>query len=884
MPEQPSGTVTFLFTDIAGSTLRWQTDPEAMLRAYSRHDAILRAAIAQRRGVVYKVVGDAFQVAFSSAPEAVAAALTAQRGLVAEDWSACGLPEPLRVRMALHVGDVDPDPDGDYRSPVLNRLGRLLAVGHGGQVLLSAAAQELVWERLPAAVSLRDLGEQRLKDLDTPIRVFQLLHPPLPDQFPPLLTSGAYEHNLAAQATPFLGRQREVAGVAAPLRDPAVRLLTLTGPGGVGKTRLALAAAREVLEDFPHGVWFVELAPLADPELVSAAIADVLGVRAEPGRSLVSALAAHLATKHALLVLDNLEHLLEAATVVAELLGGTEHLKVLATSRAPLHLRAEREYPVPPLGLPRRRPPPTSEQLSQFEAVRLFIDRAHAVAPDFVVDNANAPAVAEICWRLDGLPLAIELAAARVKLLPPTALLKRLERRLPVLMGGARDLPARQQTLHNTIAWSFDLLSPDEQALFRRLAVFAGGCTFDAAEAVANLSGELDLFDGLASLIDKSLVRQAAAPRGDPRFLMLETIRDYAWERLNESGEREAIQEAHAAWCLAISEQWPVEERYRFEEEQTELLEAEHDNLRVALTWLEEQEDWSRGLRLASAMGSFWFARAYLTEGSDWLQRLLAHRDEVAPAVVTDAQRWAALLALFLGDIPAADAMLADALAAVPEIAEDRGLCWTLFIRGLLAEFSGDDDTAVGRYQEALAVARDKGDLGAETVVLTCLGDCAYRRGDLEQAAVLTTDAAAIARRGRLTFYLVFALTTAGYVALARDEPATSVRLFGEALPHIGRFTNTFFTADTLAGVASVALAIGQPERATRLLGAVAAICERTGLTVLGHDAQQQHATKVARQTLTTERFAAAWADGRALAPEQALAEAMNVVTTVTEP
>jgi non-specific serine/threonine protein kinase len=304
--------------------------------------------------------------------------------------------------------------------------------------------------------------------------------------------------------------------------------------------------------------------------------------------------------------------------------------------------------------------------------------------------------------------------------------------------------------------------------------------------------------------------------------------------------------------------------------------------LRTALTWFEEQEDWSRALRLASAMGGFWFARAYLAEGRDWLQRLLAHREGVPPVVVADALRVVALLALFLGDLHVADAALEDALSAGSNAGEDRGRCWTLFLRGVLAEFSGDDNTAETRYQEALAIARDRGDLAAATVALTCLGDCAYRRSDLELATALTNEAAVVARRGRLTFYLVFALTTAGYVALARDELASSVRVFGEGLAHIGRLTNTFYTADNLAGVASVALAAGQPERATRLLGAVAALCERTGLTVLAHDTQQQHTTILLREALSDGAFATAWAAGRALTLEAAVAEAKALTDELT--
>jgi predicted ATPase/class 3 adenylate cyclase/DNA-binding CsgD family transcriptional regulator len=874
MPDLPSGTVTFLFTDVQQSTRPRERDRATSAAAVERHLRSLREIVESNHGVLFNTVGNAGHAAFSTAPDAIAAALASQRSQAAVEGMDAR--RSLNVRVALHTVTAEPR-DGLYLVPGLNRLAHLLEAGHGGQVLLFQSVRDLALDALPVDAALRDLGRHRLRDLLEPERVYQLLHPELPAEFPPLKSLNTQPNNLPLQPTPFLAREREVDQVAALLRQDDVHLLTLTGPGGVGKTRLALQAAAEVIDDFPDGVFFVPLAPLSDPELVAGTIATVLDVRAEPGRSLVDALTAYLSTRRVLLVLDNFEHVAEAAPTVAELLGAVERLSVLTTSRAPLHLRAEREYPVPPLGLPHRQPPPTMEQLSQFDSVRLFIERARAVKPDFAVDNENAPAISEICWRLDGLPLAIELAAARVKMLPPTSMLKRLERRLPMLMGGPRDLPARQQTLRNTIAWSHDLLSPTEQALFRRMAVFAGGCTFEAAETVANAAGAFDLFDGLDSLVDENLVRQAAGPDGDPRYYMLETIREFAWEQLNESGETQEAREAHAAWCLALVERWPVLTRYRFEEEQIELLEAEHDNLRAALTWFEEQQDWERALRLAAAMGAFWFGRAYLTEGLDWYQRLLAHRDEVPPTLVAESLRWAAGLALFRGELAFAETALADALGAVPDTREDAGRSWTLFLQGLLAELTGDDETAASRYHETVEMAQDYGDIAASTMALICLGDCAYRRGDLDQAAALTSEAAAIARREHLRFFLVFALTTAGYVALARDDLAGSIRVFDEALPHISRLSNTFYTADTIAGVASVALAAGQPERAARLLGAVDGICERTGLTVLGHDAQQRHTTALLRDALSAEAFAAAWEQGRAMRLEVAVAEAMTL-------
>ncbi|MBA2755516.1 MAG: adenylate/guanylate cyclase domain-containing protein, partial [Chloroflexia bacterium] len=369
MSELPRGTVAFLFTDIEGSTRLWQGHRPAMERAYQRHDQLLRAAIAAHGGVVYKLIGDAVQAAFPTAPGAVAAALETQLSLSAQDWADLGLPEELRVRMALHAGDVDPDPDGDYRSPVLNRLGRLMGAGHGCQTLLSQAVRQLARDRLPEGADLRDLGEHRLKDLLEPERVWQLLHPALDADFPPLKTLGVRPHNLPLQPTPVIGREREVTELAALLRRDDVRLVTLTGPGGTGKTRLGLQMAAEVVEDFPDGVWFVPLAALTDPELVLSAIAEVVGVRESGGTPLQFLLKEYLRDKRLLLVLDNFEQVLEAAPGVGGLLVAPE-ITVLVTSRAPLRLRGEREIPVPPLGLPRRKPPPTLAQIGQYEAVR----------------------------------------------------------------------------------------------------------------------------------------------------------------------------------------------------------------------------------------------------------------------------------------------------------------------------------------------------------------------------------------------------------------------------------------------------------------------------------------------------------------------------------
>ena len=587
MAELPSGTVTFLFTDIEGSTARWEGHPDAMRAALARHDALVRAAIVEHRGHVVKTMGDAFHAAFSRAPDAVAAALDAQRRLQAEPWGEVG---PLRVRMALHTG-VAEERDGDYYGPPLNRAARLLSAGHGGQVLLSQATRELVRDGLSEGAALIDLGEHRLKDLARPERVFQVVSPGLAADFPQLRALDSSPNNLPIQLTPLIGRERAVRAVMALLTggDPSpspgqARLVTLTGPGGIGKTRLGLQVAAELVGAYDDGVVVVELAPISDASLVAPRIAQALGMADTSGRPPVDILVERLRDRRLLLVLDNFEQVLPATSVVDDLLRSCPALSIMVTSRAPLQLRSEHEYPVPPLVLPEVGRPLSPEALSQYEAVALFIDRSAAIRPDFAVTNANAPAVAGICARLDGLPLAIELAAARIRLLPPEALLARLEHSLDLLVGGRRDLPARQQTLRSAIAWSFDLLDVPEQRLFRRLGVFVGGFTLEAAEAICSQDGdlEIDTLDGIGSLVDASLVRLDRTTIGEPRYALLETVREFALERLEASGELSRTQRHHRDHFVAFAERAAAELRGPRAAQWFDRLAVEHGNLWAA--------------------------------------------------------------------------------------------------------------------------------------------------------------------------------------------------------------------------------------------------------------------------------------------------------------
>jgi predicted ATPase/class 3 adenylate cyclase len=792
MPDLPSGTVTFLFTDIEGSTRLWERDAVAMRAAVARHDVLLTDAVASNRGVVYKHVGDAVQAAFPKAADALAAVAAAQRALAADSWPETG---PLRVRMALHAGQAMPDARGDYHQvPALNRLARLLAAGHGGQVLVSETVQRLIDGTLPPGVALKDLGRHRLRDLLEPERIGQLVIAGLPEQFPPLRSLEGHATNLPIQPTPLIGREADLDAVGTLLRQDDVRLVTLTGVGGTGKTRLALQIGAELLEAFDDGVFFVDLAPLADPALVLGQIAATLGVRESGDRSLRDALLAYLAGKRLVLLLDNFEHLLAAAPVVADILAASTGPKILVTSRAPLHLRGEQEYAVPPLSLPDTGQLLPIDQLAQVEAIALFVQRARSAQRDFTLDQDNANAVAEICTRLDGLPLAIELAAARIKLLSPPALLARLERRLPVLTGGARDLPARQRTLRDTIAWSVDLLSPDEQTLLRRLAVFAGGATLEAVEAVANPNGEIDVLVGVSGLVDHSLLRQAGGSAGEPRFWMLETIREFGLERLAASGEDPELRRRHAYYFLALTE--ALEPRLCSAEQAATLaqLTTEHPNLRTTLGWASDGNDAAStdvGLRLSAALYLFWDYAGYLEEGLIWLAAFLRQsavpadphtlaraligagheasllgdfaggraylqqaeaigRETGAGDVVAAALYEQACTALFAGDLLAAGEKAAASLTICRRTGNDLFAAQSLWMLGLLATEEEDFARAASLLAESLSLCQELGDPTLISFVLKDIANLDYWQGNYEAARARAEEARAVAKANAL--------------------------------------------------------------------------------------------------------------------------------------
>ena len=914
--QAPTGTVTFLFTDVEDSTKLWEGHPGTMRTTLARHDEILRRAIEAHGGHVFKTVGDAFCAAFSTATDALESALAAQRALLSEPWEEeIGA---LRTRMALHTGAAE-ERDEDYFGPALNRVARLLSAAHGGQVLLSLPTQELVRDHLPPGTWLSDLGEGRLKDLSRPERIFQLAAPDLPSEFPPLKTLESYPNNLLLQPTPLVGREREVERVRERLRSPEVRLLTLTGPGGTGKTRVGLQVAAELLDAFEDGVFFVALAAITDPALVAPTIARTLGLTEGGAQPPEELLQGYLRDRQTLLVLDNLEQLPGAAALLDGLLSTAPGLKILATSRIPLKLYGENEFPVPPLSLPEPRSLPPLEHLARYGAVRLFVERARAVRPDFSLTEENASAVAEICLRLDGLPLAIELAAARVKLLSPRALLSRLGNRLKLLTGGGRNLPDRQRTLRGTIEWSYELLDDGEKTLFARLAVFSGGATMGAIEAVCDARGALpvDALDGVSSLLEKSLLRQEEGVEGEPRLMMLETIHEYASERLQESGEAEELRRLHAEYFLALAEEAEPGLKGPEQEAWFERLEPEHDNTRAALSWAIGGGEGELGLRLAGALWRFWWMRGYFDEGRRWLDEVLAGGDGASPAriKVLDGASWlanaqgdldraqeaaeeglrlsdeagiggsvAASLRGTLGDVAQkrgdpekAKGLFEESVRLYREAKDRWGVAWALGGLGTYFSDRGDYEQAKGLDEEGLALSRALGQAELQSAYLLSLGHVSLLEGDYERAAALNGEAAALLRERGRRGGLEFALDNLGWAVLLQGDHERAETIHEESLILCRELGDRYIGSESLEGLACAAGARREGERAARLFGAARALREAVGYRLVPRErALREPYLLAARASAEEAAWDEAWEEGRKMTFSEAVSYALK--------
>ncbi len=837
MTDQQPEIVTFLFTDVEGSTRLWEAQPRAMSVALARHDALLHAAIESAGGTVFKTVGDAFCATFPAPEVAIEAAVVGQQALTGEATDA---PIPLKVRMAIHTGQAERR-GGDYFGPPLNRVARLLAAAHGEQIVVSRAAGDLARDRLPLGITLRDLGAHALKDLLDADRVFQVVAPGLAADFPPLRTPQRFLHNVPHPATPLIGREREIAAARATLGlvaagdgKPAgdlqtARLLTLTGPGGAGKTRLSLHLAAELGAELTDGAAFVPLADVTNPVLVPVAIASALDLGDTSGESPRDLVFEHLRDRHLLLVLDNFEQVMSAAPLVADLLTSCPRLRVVATSRERLSVRGEQELPLPPLALPTVPPRLTSDdmgaeevsaaidEIGRAEAIRLFVSRAQSVKPGFEITAANAASVVEICSRLDGLPLAIELAAARVRLLSPDALLARFDRRLDVLDRGPRDLPARQQTMRNTIAWSYDLLDPGEQRLFTRLSVFAGGATLEAAAAVAgdaetlNEMADLDLIESLA---DKSLIQLVG---DEPRIRMLQTIRDFGKERLAGSPEGQDVAQRHAEFFLALAEE---SEELLVGREQTrwlDALEREQANLRAAIEWLRDEGQIEDALRLGGALWRFWWLRGDVDEGRQQLESLLARTVTVAPAVRAKALNGAGVLAESRGDWDTATRFHEESLEISRRIGDQRGVAWSLNNLGVAAVSQGDYDRAQALLEENLAVAEEAEDTAGIATALNDLGLIAHSRHDLDQATALWTRSLALFRALGDESHVARALNNLGTAAMGLGEYERAQSLLAESLALHRSVGDRQGVASTLNNLAETAGLLGDAETAMGL-------------------------------------------------------------------
>ncbi len=869
------GTVTFLFTDIEGSTKLWERHPDAMRSALQQHDALLRRVIRENDGRVFKTVGDAFYAVFDDATKALLAARGAQKTIMVQDWGKT----PIRIRIALHTGTAELR-DDDYFGPSVNHVARLLSAGHGGQILVSASTRALAQNRLPEELSLRNLGEHRLKDLERAERIYQLIAPDLPTDFPPLVSLDSDSNNLPAQRTSFVGREREIAEVKRLLET--TRLLTLSGAPGTGKTRLAIHIVRDNTDRFQNGVFFVDLAPINDPRLVLSKIVQALDLKEAPGQSLINTLIHHLHTKQILLLLDNFEQVIEAAPLVGDLLAACPELKVLVTSREPLRVYGEQEYTVPPLTLPDPEVIESLPGMSQYEAVELFCQRARAVKSDFVLTEGNAPSVSEICVRLDGLPLAIELAAARSKLLSPESMCARLEHRLMTLTGGARDLPARLQTLRAAIDWSYDLLDSDEQRLLDRLSVFKGGRTIEAVEIICESDLSFPVLDGLESLLNKNLLYSKEGRTGETRFYMLETIHEYARERLAQSGEAEDMKRRHAMYFVALAERAEAEYHGTRQEYWYARLTDELDNVRTALNWTLDDVDVELGARLVAALREYWYFKGLLSESSAWINRALESEGKISPAIRAKTLNTSSRLTYARGDFADGARLARQALSLARDINDIETCAWAYLFISIYSMVSyGQIKEVLTHAEEGLRLFRELDHKGGIVLGLNTLGELARLDGDYARAGRLYGECLALSNELGNREREAVSLANLSYVACHQGNYNQAIDCGKKALALLKSLQVEHAIAVVLAIIAGPIGAKGKPRLAARLLGASEAQLETMGASIPPQDKLEVDQFKEAvREQLGETEFNKAWAEGRGMSMEQALAKAMGESVT----
>ena len=821
MRELPTGTVTLLFTDIEGSTRLLQHLGDRYAQVLMECRQLLRTAFQRWNGYEVDTQGDAFFVAFARASDGVSAAVEMQRTLAAHPWPDGAT---VQVRMGLHTGEPQRTAEG-YVGLDVHQTARIMSAGHGGQVLLSQTTRDLIGHDLPDGASLRDLGTYRLKDLLHPSHLFDLVIAGLPADFPQLRTFNTH-HHLPLQSTSLIGREPEVAEISVLLTQPEMRLVTLLGPGGIGKTRLAIAVATHLRSFFAGGTCFVGLAAVNDPQQVIPTIARELEIRESGNLPPVAQVQTFIGEQQFLLVLDNFEQIVAAAPELEELLAACPRLSILVTSRAVLHLSTEQVVPVTPLSLPSLSTS-DNEAIAESAAVTLFVQRARSVLPGFQITPTNTRAIAEVCVRLDGLPLAIELAAARVRVLPPQALLARLSQRLHLLTGGPRSLPVRQQTLRSTIQWSYDLLGPQEQALFYLLSVFVDGWTLAAAEALCQeiSHADLDVLNSLSALLDNSLIQSSEEDAEEPRFLMLQTVREFGLERLMASGELERTRAAHAHYFLAQAEQAEPELHGPNQAMWVARLEHEQDNLREALEWALEQvrdeqaaERRETGMSLSAALKDFWLIRGRYGEARTFLERALAMSEETSSALRARVLRAIAAVADCQGDIDRIEVVARQSLALSRDLEDTCGVAESLGSLANAAWLRGKIVEAISLHEEQVRLLRQVGEPGEVADALFYLAEHVSTHGEYIRGQILFEEALALFRQAGNDLWVGGTLVhSAAWLWFMLGDLATMRQRFQEGQALITRVGDRAWGTECLWVAALLALSEGEPERAAGL-------------------------------------------------------------------
>ncbi len=864
----PTGDITFLFSDMEGSTRLWEQFPEVMPAVLARHDAHFLEAVRAGGGNIFKRGGDAFCIAFERPEGALTAGLAVQLALHREAWPLPEGSEP-RVRLALHTGPAERR-EGDYYGLALSRAARLLAAAHGGQTLVSESAAAQLRDLLPEGVRLGSHGRHRLKDLARPQEIFQLVHPGLPSQFPPLRSLESFVHNLPGQLTSFIGREEEMDTARRLLKES--RLLTLTGTGGTGKSRLALQVAADQLGEYPDGVWLVELAPLSDPALLPQAVAAVLGAGEEASRPICETLTDLLRPKALLLILDNCEHLVEACAHLAEdLLRACPHLQILATSREALEIGGECTLAVPSLTTPALGL--SLDHLARFECVRLFVDRATSALPTFRLSAGNAPAIAQVCARLDGIPLALELAAARVKVMTPEQISSRLDNRFQLLSGGSRTALPRQQTLRALIDWSYDLLLPAEQALLRRLSVFAGAWSLEAAETVCADGDGGDILDLLSRLVAKSLVIVEPPEAGQVRYHLQENLRQYAQERLAQTDEQPRLAQSHAAFFSTLADEAALELKGPEQVFWLNQLERDHDNFRAALKHCGAGPDPKEPcLRLANSLYRFWFVRGYLTEGLRWLESALDAPGTASDDLLAKANTAAGVLTWSLGDTPKSRSFHETSLR-LNRLHEDKvGIARCLANLGIVATHENLLSQARDFFEESLALYQEVGTPNDVALMMHNLGNLLIDQMEFDAGRSYLEKSLKVAREFQDNKVIMAALYNLGILEEDLSDLTSALTYFSEGLLQQVEYGEKQGIALTIRGIGRVAGRCGSYHIQTLLFGAEEAYAERTGVPSLDTDTEGKHAQclQAAHSTLGEAKYQFLWKQGRALTIEQA--------------